>query len=312
MTAFELTPQLRCRLVELKERFEEALREKHAALLERYPTAPFIDSIEAFQAQRTYNELPRTVRAQCRDIETSFGRQALGTWNKLLLVTVMQQLRERSRQHEIPSSVRPLVLREFGRICSELEKNHPNGYRIENWYFLNDLGYCRLRLLPCGSEFVETWSGVPRRTLFLGGVMQFFKGAALFAANMQLLGRLQPYYEMHWDRRLARLFNEDDYNQCYLRIADLLQANPRMRGLITTSWWFDPAAIALSPELEFLRRVPEENGARIFRVGEPRIALIHAVSFSAERKAAYDEGRYLPLRYMVVWPRRELLAWARR
>ena len=312
MSSFDLTPQLSSRLDELEAQFKELLEGKDADFLTRYPMAPYVERIEAFQVQRTYDEFPEAVLAQCREIEQAYGTETLGVWHKLLLVKLMRELRDRSARQAIPPSVQPLVLEEFGRICSDLGRNHPNGYRLQNWYFLNDLGYCRLRLIPCGSEFVETWSGVARRTLFRGGIMQFCKGAAMFAGNLQLFGRLQPYYEMHWDRRLARLFNENDYNECYLRIADLLQANPQMRGLITTSWWFDPKAIALSPELGFLRRVPEENGARIFKVGERHIALIHALMFSSERKAAYDEGSYLPLRYMVVWPRREILAWARR
>src|SRR5690606_4472548 len=200
----------------------------------------------------------------------------------------------------------------FARIAAELPASHPNSYRLDREMFAMDLGYCRLRLLPCGSEHVDTWSGVPRRVLFKGGVQQLVKATEFFPAFLQLFGRMQPYFNMHWDRRRIKEFTPEDYDRCYLRIADLLRVNPQIRGVVSPSWWYDPAAIKISPELGFLRRVPEENGARFFHIGSNSKIVSLALGLSKERKKLYADGAYVPTQYLMVWPRKELLTWADR
>jgi hypothetical protein len=35
-----------------------------------------------------------------------------------------------------------------------------------------------------------------------------------------------------------------------------------------------------------------------------------ATVYSPHRRRLFEEGKYRPMQYLVVWPRKELLAWA--
>lgn len=312
MSPLCLGSDLKSRLASVRLRLEKELAGSDPELLGKYPPESYIKRIDEYQHERTYEEFPGDVLAQCRDITHASGPAVLGTYHKLVLACLLLTAESRECPVSIPDSIRLLVLETFARIAAELPASHPNSYRLDREMFVMDLGYCRLRLLPCGSEHVDTWSGVPRRVLFKGGVQQFVKATVFFTARLQIFGRMQPYFNMHWDRRLIRQFTAEDYDRCYLRIADLLRVNPQMKGLVSPSWWYDPAAISISPELGFLRRVPEENGARFFHIGSNSKIVSLALGLSKERKELHAAGAYLPTQYLMVWPRKELLGWSDR
>ena len=81
-----------------------------------------------------------------------------------------------------------------------------------------------------------------------------------------------------------REFTPDAYDRCYLRMAQLLEFNPLIRGVMSSSWWFDPALEQISPDLVFLRRVPEENGAQLFKIGTSEDSGRDALLMSPEQK----------------------------
>ena len=168
---------------------------------------------------------------------------------------------------------------------------------------------CRLKLLPCESELVDLYSGVPRSILFRNGIQQFVCSTRFFLSKGS---GFRPWYESHWDRRLIRSFTPQGYDQCYLHIAELLELNPEVKGMMGSSWWFDPALEAISPNLTFLRKVPLDNGAQLFRVGSSTAATQAAIHLSAERKRLYDAQYYRPTNYLLAWARKDMLDWANR
>ena len=122
----------------------------------------------------------------------------------------------------------------------------------------------------------------------------------------------RPWYESHWDRRLIRSFTPRGYDQCYLRIAELLALNPAIKGMMGFSWWFDPSLESISPNLTFLRSVPLDNGAQLFRMGTSADATQAALKLCAERRRLYATGDYLPTIYLLAWARKDMLDWAHR
>ena len=67
----------------------------------------------------------------------------------------------------------------------------------------------------------------------------------------------------------------------------------------------------ISPGLVFLRRVPEENGAQLFKVGTSEDSARDALLRSPERKRLHEAGKYRPTVYLLAWARHDMLAWAR-
>jgi hypothetical protein len=106
------------------------------------------------------------------------------------------------------------------------------------------------------------------------------------------------------------LLLEREAERSYYRMAQSMAMQPRMIGLITSSWLHSPDTFAISPHLAWLNRVFRENGAVLATMG-PADADCGVLHRSPERRRAYEEGRLKPTLGLVIWPRDAMLAWAR-
>jgi hypothetical protein len=97
----------------------------------------------------------------------------------------------------------------------------------------------------------------------------------------------------------------------YFRMARSMALQPQIKGLLASSWLHSPATFAISPHLTWLNRVFLENGALVATMG-PASPHCGVLTRSVERTRAFAEGRFTPTLGLVVWPRREMLAWAAR
>jgi hypothetical protein len=304
-----LTVSQKRNLERLRQHLEEEILLANSHMLQSHPIESYVQQLDNCERDHGYRFVPPKIRSQCKEITTQSGLHGLELYHRLLLVTLIEQYDERQKRYRIPDSIKSLILREFDRILSGMESTEEEFYVHDNDLFAKDLGLCRLKLLPCGSEVLDLWSGVSRSTLFCSGVSQFLREGFFLVARV---GGFKPLYESHWDRRLVRQFTMREYDLCYARTAELLELNPDVKGMFGSSWWFDPQLEDIAPELLFLRQVPEENGARIFRIGPDASAVMDAIKFSKKRRALYESGKFMPSRYMLVWARDDMLDWARR
>lgn len=299
-------------LAEIGNRIEISLARQAGDRLLESTIPELVYLIDRYQAQRSYNCFPEEALAKERRIRQLHDVSVLADFYRLMIVKLLREREERSLSHCIPESVATLTQDAMHRITSGLEKVNASHFSLTNDLFAKDLGISRLKLLPCGAELVEVWSGIPRRVMLTGGIWQLVDCLKYLSATFHLpTKRIQPLYEMHWDRRLAKQFSPAGYNECYLRIADLLIANPEVKGMLSSSWWFDPALETVAPELLFLRKVPETYGARVYRLGPDPQSTRQALVWSAHRRGLYQQGKYVPMRCMLIWARDDLLAWAR-
>ncbi len=278
-------------------------------LLQEFPVNTYIKLFDASESLHGYRFIPNDAALLCQQIVAKFGRHHLDLYHRLVLVSLICSYENRISQRNIPESIQILMPDEFNRIINGIRKNREGFYFHENDLFAKDFGICRLKLIPCGSELIDLQSGIPRHVLFQGGISQFTNAVHFFITKAK---GFKPYYESHWDRRLIKFFSRNEYDACYARIADLLRKNPQVLGMFSSSWWFDPQLETISPELSFLRTVPEENGAKLFLVGSNENAISDAIKFSSERKKLYDSGQYFPHVYMLVWQRNDMLEWSMR
>lgn len=282
---------------------------KYPGLTSRYPVVNYVHTLESPDPLRGYCYVPPLIHEWCHEIETQGGSTTLGDYHKMVLAHLITDFTNRARALRVPDSILALLDVAFQRILAQFETTENNFYLYSNELFCRDLALCRLKLLPCGSELVDVYSGIPRSTLFRGGLQQLVRSTEFFLFKGN---GFRPWYESHWDRRLIRSFTAPDYNQCYLRVAELLKLNPDILGMAGFSWWFDPALASVNPKLGFLRKLPLENGAQLFRVGSSPATTRSALHLSAERRQLYDAGEYLPATYLLAWARKDLLAWANR
>jgi len=107
----------------------------------------------------------------------------------------------------------------------------------------------------------------------------------------------------------VRALMEREALRSYYRMAQSMAMQPHMHGLIASSWLHSPDTFAVSPHLSWLNKVFAENGAVVATMG-PADPDCGVLAQSVERKRAFDEGRLMPTLGLIIWPRREMLAWA--
>jgi hypothetical protein len=117
---------------------------------------------------------------------------------------------------------------------------------------------------------------------------------------------------VHTSHRRLGSFNKHEMDLAYLRIAELMKRNPRVKGICRRSWFLDPALENISPQLAYIREVPKKNGARIFKTKTRQIDIDFAIAMSAKRRQLYKKGQYVPRGYVYIWPRKAFLEWASR
>jgi hypothetical protein len=92
-------------------------------------------------------------------------------------------------------------------------------------------------------------------------------------------------------------------------MAEMLEFNPHIKGVSGGSWFYDPEIENVSPRLAYLRQRPQQRGAYVFYSHVDIDG--GALSKSQTRRDLYDQGKYLPKAYFIVWPRQKVIAWSR-
>jgi hypothetical protein len=211
-----------------------------------------------------------------------------------------------------PDGVKLLVHREFQRIRQCASNGDSEYFNLADYKLLADFQIACFARLPVGVEHIEI-GGLPRSLLFRGDFRQACQVLRIFWSA----GFRPPYYVSHLAQTIIPFRFSLDYSlearlATYRNIAACLEMNPRIRGLIGGSWWFDPKIRTISPRLPDFAKIMLDNGAVLLRYGKSPSALHNALYNSPVRQKLYNEKKYTPQDYFVVWLRDPLIAWARR
>lgn len=171
--------------------------------------------------------------------------------------------------------------------------------------YWKDLAMARQIIFPAGAQIVESFSGFGIRQ----GV-QDFRSAIPYLTFIAKLGGGKGFYQIHTHTPYLDEFNEKGWCKCFLRIAEMLKENQSIKGMFGGSWFYDPVIKDISPRLSYLQDIPLQNGARSFYAGLDKSN--SAISKSLSRKKLFEEGKYIPKSYLLIWPRKEILSWAKR
>lgn len=305
-----LGPERAARAERLATETKAALNGVAPDFLDRFPLDSYVAELEHHgRPHRFFEFSPRTLELTAQ-IHAAYEQPVVEMFNRLMLARLLADV-ERRNTHQIIASVQPFVLEDFDRILKGLEKPRANYYLRDNHLFRRDLAISRLKVFPNGFEFYDIGVRIARRVALKAGLSGLWSFAKAF--HLQSLGPLGPFYEPHWDRRYIKYFSEIEYERCNARVADMLVANPEIQGIAVPSWWYDRKLGEVSPEMAFLRAVPAAGGAEFILLTyyNPHL-LTDSLAHSPHRKALHQAGAYNPRSYMMVWPRRNLIAWANR
>ncbi len=212
-----------------------------------------------------------------------------------------------------PRNLRALVHAEFQRIADSLKDATPQSLDLEHYAMRADLRIACFSRIPAGVSHLESCT-IPRSLAYRGGIRQ----AARFLKMLGRTGGVGPFYGSHVATDIAahpmaflRRYTPATRKEVYRNVAACLEMNPSHRGLVSASWWFDPEVTDTNRVLAKLGETMLQNGAFLFRYKSDADAMHNALVNSPARQKLYDQGKYTPTTYFVVWPRDALLAWAK-
>jgi hypothetical protein len=208
---------------------------------------------------------------------------------------------------DLPDSVLDLYPKCFDRLARHLRELDGGPYDHRDEAFCKDLRFVLALTVPIGALSVDLESYIPWTSVVLSVLRS---GDARSLARWLRAKGPGVWLRIHADSRYLDDFDEAGWEECYLRIADLLARRPAIRGLAGTSWFYDPRVAVISPRLAYLRRHPIDRGATFMKHGTGPEHVERATATSGTRRRLHREGRYTPTCYSLMWPRTELLAWA--
>ncbi|APG28444.1 hypothetical protein A7E78_11650 [Syntrophotalea acetylenivorans] len=162
--------------------------------------------------------------------------------------------------------------------------------------------------VPCGAEDFDLNDRIPLSSCILA-VARERSVQSLF--NYVRCRGKGVWLRSHTNTEYLDEFNEEGFDRYYLRIAELLIRRKHVRGLVSSSWFHDPQLLEISPRLSFLQTRPLERGAYLMRHRGSEKDLEFATRTSGTRRRLYEEGKYVPTMYSMIWGRKELISWAK-
>lgn len=289
------------------DRLDDAIRAHLASLapglLDEFPPDDLATAFAAMPPLAPYHARPARFAEALQAAERAGGRAAVEALCRLVMVTL---IRHGPVLHGLKLTDELADLRKdaLDTILAGVEQPRRGFHHPDNDAFLKDLAVCRGKLLPAGVELIEPHAGIGRRIVTEGGLAEIAPRAWFFLTRMD---GFKPFCALHFDRRRIAEFNAAGYAALYRRLAELLALNPAIKGVVSASWWHDPALARISPELGFVDALPRAAGAQVFRSIENAHATADAVRFAPERARLYREGAWQPRVHLLAWPRRDLL-----
>ena len=297
---------IEARIGELIQETRRELESEPGEVLQQYPIQPYLDSIRNYPKSENYFGISAVVRRFSEKIERKYDTHTQALYQKLLILMLIDGSLGKVRDGEFPSSVAELCLDYYERAVSDFSIKKDGHYTHRNEAFIDDICCCCLKTIPIGGAWMLETTTVRKKLLVMGGVRQFLACLGFFLCKLR---GFAPFYRIHTLKRHSGGFDPDERIKCYLRIAELMKRNPDVKGMYLFGWFYDPKLAELSPDLAYLREIPETNGARRFRFGPTEQAIRFATAWSVERRKLYEEGKYTPTEYALIWPRREVLRW---
>lgn len=254
-----------------------------------------------------YSVIPERALAIVRKISAMHGEEIVNRFLQAALVRSMLISIDQGAVAALTPRVRANQVKQFDRIVSSLQSPEKS-FALDQDIFLKEMGLTTLRLLAGAAQLIDVRCGLPRSLVFREGWRSIGRSLVKFSR----LKGFRPFMQVHTHDLYLDEFNEAGWNECYLCCAEICEANPALLGMFGSSWFYDPVMPKISLRLAYLQQVPASGGAEFwfFAAGGHSIAL--ATGTSPSRRKLYEEGRYLPTAYMMVWGREGLVSAARK
>lgn len=194
----------------------------------------------------------------------------------------------------------------FDRLSNVLHKTVDQPFDTAKGIF-HRMGFVLALNIPCGAQLLDLRSSIPLSSAVLSVFRERSFNSLIRYFRCKGLG---TWFRGHTDIEYLQEFNEEGWDMFYLRIAGLLQRRKHVRGLVGTSWFYDPKLVNISPRLSYLQQRQLDRGAYLMRHRGTESDIKFATKASKTRLHLYQQGKYTPISHSLIWGRNELLTWA--
>lgn len=253
-----------------------------------------------------YKVFPAEARKIAADFSREHGADNLRRFLRAAIASAVQTTVKSERYRALPPRTAANHARHLLRIAQDREVQE--WLDLDNDLFHKEFGLATLRLYAAGSQLIDYRCGVPRSVVTREGMAR----ALPKMMTMAKLGGFKPYFQIHTHKFNLDAFHEEGWEECYLCCAELYDVHPEVLGMFGSSWFYDPQLETISPRLAYLRHTPASGGAALMYVVEGGEAIGNSTSTSPSRRKLYEEGKYMPTNYMLIWGRDAQRAWAAR
>jgi hypothetical protein len=305
VTAKSTHPEFAEHVERAYEAWSRALESPELLAVGRALEAAAISVGECTRAVETIADLPAS-RSRLEEIRKTVTRPGLDTAHGSFERFVLGQAVLRYRNQLESAAVSPVVK----RLTSTGLLRFADARTVLDLSESRFVALCKMATLRrfAAGQFDWERSGLPRswlpRVRPLSALMRLL---SVVAFEWRAFG---PAFFVHMPvAHPVHALREREALKSYYRMAQSMELQPSVKGLIASAWLHSPATFEVSPHLAWLNRVFAEHGAVMGTMGRatPDCGVLER---SAERQRAFDDGRFKPTLGLVVWPRRDMLAWA--
>ena len=284
---------------------------KIPAVAKDFPVDAVISTLDDFEKFGSYTYIPKFVLDTHRKIEETYGSNAATDYNRLILLALIEDYEARFVKRCLPEKFHYLIADFLSLVIRDVEVAKPAHFSFHHDRYLKNLAVCRQKMIPCGPVLLDIAFGALARRFLLLRPFSQVPSRLLFV--LFKLHTTKQLFEIHMDVRLVGRFSPKGFANAYFYISQLMVLFPHIRGvMLSGSWFFDPAIERISPELAYLRKMPQSNGALLIPTGDADATVVKdATRFSPIRSKLYKMKQYKPQCFMLIWPREALNTWSR-
>ena len=296
---------------QLVEKLSKEINSINKDILIKFPIEQYIYHLQKTKKYAPYKTINKKNKQISKQITELVDESLLGLYHKLVLVKLICDAETNYKEKIISDDLIKINFNYFFKIITRIgsEEGLANSkyYQFKNDKFIKDLGICRFSLILAGPVLLDAgW--FPLKYLLKKGIMPFIKAIIVILKYNCLL----PVLKMHThisNTVVMSNFSEEGWLDFYKNIVDIIEMNSHYKGIYCAGWFFDPALEKISPEIGYLNKyVTMLDGIHFYLGSDPKIVK-DATFLNQNRKKLYQEGKYMPSRYVIFIPSSKLIKW---
>lgn len=277
-------------------------------VLKKYPLQPLLDALYQACHPTIYEYLPPEALQIFDGIENEFGKETLGKYNKAATIHLIVGVDKVISSQNLPQAFLDLWPLTLETTCQYLSDTPDQEYVYPKDFYLKDVRILTGRAISYGAYIIDTGVFLPKSIYRMNGWRRNLECLWFILTRTKGLG---PFYRSHLDHRHTDHLTESLYVDYHISLGALLERHTEVRGLVGTGWLEDPHLATLTPRRAYKHRIGKENKVFVRYDGPAEIHTQRAILKSKTRREAYEKGEYMPASYTTIWPRKEMIKWAR-